>query len=64
MAKYKLWFSGWVPIDGFNTITTLSFNANGGAVFNANSGYPLKGFLNTSTGEIKIFDARRFYANN
>lgn len=52
----------WVPIDGFYTMTSLSFDANSNPVFNGNAGYPLKGFLSSSTGEVKIFDARKFYA--
>ncbi len=52
----------WIPVEGFNTITKLDFDATGGAIFNPNSGYPLKAFINTSTGEVKVFDARRFYS--
>lgn len=52
----------WIPIDGFNTVTNLTFDINGNAIFNANAGYPLKGFVNTSTGEVKTFDGRKFYS--
>ncbi len=51
----------WIPTEGFFTTTRLEFDANGNPTFNGNAGYPLKGFLNTGTGEIKYFDARRFY---
>lgn len=53
----------WLPIDGFNTITKLNFDSDGNAIFEGNSGYPLKAFVNTKTGEVKTFDARRFYAS-
>lgn len=67
IENWKIWLNRtyppgpWIPIDGFSTITNLAFDINGGAVFNPNSGYPLKGFVNASTGEVKIFDARKFY---
>lgn len=53
---------GWVPVDGFFTATNLSFKLDSTPVFNPNAGYPLKLFVNTRTGEVKMFDARRFYA--
>lgn len=52
----------WVAIDGFNTATGIDYNTmTGQPVFNGNRGYPLKGFVNTASGEVKWFDARRFY---
>lgn len=52
----------WIPLIGFHTTTQLTYESNGGPVFNSNAGYPLKGFLNISTSEVKFFDARKFYA--
>jgi len=52
----------WLAIDGFNTATGIDYNAlTGIPIFNGNRGYPLKGFVNTGSGEVKWFDARRFY---
>jgi hypothetical protein len=53
---------GWIPADGFFTTTGLTFKFDASPVFNPNAGYPLKLFVNTRTGEVKMFDARRFYA--
>ncbi len=52
----------WLPINGFTSTITTVPNADDTATFNINSGYIMKSFINTSTGEIKSFDARRFYA--
>ena len=54
---------GWVPVDGFFTTTSLGFKSDSTPIFNPNAGYPLKLFVNNQTGEVKMFDARRFYAN-
>lgn len=51
----------WVALGGFYTITRMELGANNQVTFNANVGYPLKGFLNNATGEVKTFDARKFY---
>lgn len=52
----------WLPINGFNTMVQMSPSSNTAMNINTNGGYPLKGFVNTSTGEVKVFDARKFYA--
>ncbi len=52
----------WIPLDGFNTATGLDYNINGTPIFNGNKGYPLKGFINTATSEVKWFDGRKFYS--
>ena len=52
----------WVAIEGFtSTITTIPTTSDT-VTFNVNSGYVMKSFINTANGEIKSFDARRFYA--
>lgn len=52
----------WIPIDGFTAIITSIPGPNRTATYNPSLGYPLKSFVNTSTGEVKSFDARKFYA--
>ena len=52
----------WLPVSGFTSTITTTPAPNDTASFNLNSGYVMKSFINTSTGEIKSFDARRFYA--
>ncbi len=53
--------NGWQPVDGFFTATSLGYEVTGTPVFNGNAGYPLKLFINLRTGEVKMFDARKFY---
>ena len=53
--------NGWMPIDGFTAIITSIPASNNTATYNPARGYPLKSFVNTNTGEVKSFDARRFY---
>lgn len=52
----------WFPCDGFTATMTVILGDNHSITFQGNSGYILKSFVNTSTGEIKSFDARKFYA--
>ena len=54
--------ANWVPTDGFYTTTGLDYDSSGNPIFNGNRGYPLKGFVNTATGEVRFFDARKFYS--
>jgi hypothetical protein len=49
----------WISPDGLNALTTMT-NDGGVATFNPSNGIPLKIFVNTLSGEIKIFDARAF----
>ena len=68
IKNWQIWLNktyppaNWMPIDGFNTMTGLDYTISGTPIFNGNRGYPLKGFVNTATGEVKVFDARRFYS--
>lgn len=52
----------WLPITGFTSTMTTYPGSNDTATFNPHNGYVMKAFLNTSTGEVKTFDAKRFYA--
>lgn len=53
----------WIPTDSFFSAMTLTFDVNGNATFANTSGYPMKGFVNTATGEVRWFDARKFISN-
>ncbi len=44
--------AGWFALDGFKTIIDDK---------NRSVGIPVKTFWNQNTGEIKMFDARKFY---
>jgi hypothetical protein len=52
---------GWMPISGFMAIIGTVPQVNNTANYNPNYGYPLKCFVNSQTGEVKCFDARKFY---
>lgn len=54
--------AAWIPLNEFTALIVSIPGANNTATYNTNSGYPLKSFLNTQTGEIRNFDARKFYA--
>ena len=51
----------WVAVPGFNVMTAISFH-NGGAspTFDANTGYPVKVFVNNLTGEVKTYSVYMF----
>ncbi len=51
----------WVALQGFTALTVAVPGSNNTATFNPSSGFLLKSFRNTSTGEIKSFEAHRFY---
>ena len=53
--------AAWIPINGFTAIITATPSTNATAAYNPSLGYPLKSFVNTLTGEVKSFDARKFY---
>lgn len=53
----------WVPVQGFNAITKFEFGPSGSFVFTPIVGFPVKAFLNTQTGEVKMYDARNFIIN-
>ena len=51
----------WVAVPGFNVMTTITFNAGGiSPTFDANTGYPVKVFVNNLTGEVKTYSAYAF----
>jgi hypothetical protein len=52
----------WVPLIGFNALTTCYFSTTGQLMFNPNYGFPVKAFLNQVTGEVRMFNAKLFYA--
>jgi len=52
----------WVPMQGFTSLLVSLPKEDGSVTYNLNSGYPLKSFLNTQTGEVKSFAAHNFYA--
>lgn len=54
----------WIVLDGFSALTTVEFKDDGPATFDPSRGLPLKTFINTVTGEVKIFHANMFKADN
>lgn len=50
----------WVEIQGTNALVRLDISEDRIATFQGNSGFPVKGFIDTVTGEIKLITARRF----
>jgi hypothetical protein len=54
---------GWTPLAGLHALTQFQFLQNSGAMFTPSSGYPIKVFVNTITGEVKIFPAINFIGN-
>lgn len=52
----------WIAVDGASALTGVSgdFVPRTNVVFNPNTGYPVKAFINTSNGEIKLFAAILF----
>lgn len=67
VASYVTWLNRqtpgqiWVPLLGFNAITTCHYNNFRQLIYNPNFGTPLKSFINQVTGEVRSFDAKRFY---
>lgn len=49
----------WIEMSGVNALTRIEPN-DSSVIFYPNSGFPVKGFINTQTGEIKLITARRF----
>ena len=50
----------WEPIEGVQSLTTVSRQAPNGVSFNMGSGVLVKGFINRRTGEIRLFPAKMF----
>lgn len=50
----------WIPVDGFNFMNAVKINPNNTITLEKSKGYPVKLFLNTATGEVKVFNASRF----
>lgn len=50
----------WLALNGFNALVQFNFLPNNGASFTGNSGYPVKVFVNPTTGEVKMFPAIQF----
>lgn len=51
----------WIALQGFTALIVAVPGANRTATYNTNLGFPMKSFRNESTGEIRSFDAYRFY---
>lgn len=49
----------WIAVDGFNVMPEALLNPAGGYVITS-KGYNVKIFINTDTGEIKLFPASLF----
>lgn len=49
----------WIVAEGLRALTSMTYE-NGVVAFNPNNGIPLKVFVNTLSGELKLFDARLF----
>lgn len=45
----------WEPAEGFNTMISVNRNSTGGFDTNNSKGVTVKVFVNTVTGEIKLF---------
>ena len=50
----------WQPFDGVQALTTVTRQPPNDVNFNIGSGVLIKGFVNRTTGEIKLFPARLF----
>lgn len=49
----------WQYYTGYHALTKFDFNS-GKPIFTPSSGVPVKAFLNTRTGEIRVFSANIF----
>ena len=50
----------WVHVNGFNAVTGFDYGTGQGANFNPGFGLPVKIFIDTVTGEVKLFSADLF----
>jgi hypothetical protein len=50
----------WSALDGYNALTTVTFDANNRPIYNPSFGYPIKVFINNATGEMKLFSVYKF----
>lgn len=50
----------WIEVSGTSALIKMDIEDAGKITFNGNSGFPVKAFINTQTGELKLFNARRF----
>lgn len=50
----------WKEVEGTSALIKMEVPENGPVVFHPNEGFPIKAFLNTETGEVRTFNARRF----
>lgn len=51
---------GWFALPGFHAFTKFEYLQAGGASFSPMVGYPIKVFMNGTTGEIRVFPAGVF----
>lgn len=56
----KEYGGSWIQLIGFNALTIASYEVTG-IIYNPSVGTPVKAFINTQTGEIKVYDARFFF---
>lgn len=52
----------WIVSEGLKAVTSMSLEGEK-ITFNPNAGIPLKVFVNITSGEVKLFDARKFSVN-
>lgn len=50
----------WVEINGFVSLMSAELTGARSSSFKTDSGYPVKAFINTNTGEVRLFKARMF----
>lgn len=50
----------WHPLDGFHQVTAVKFTGDHRTDITVDQGYPLKGFVNVTSGEVKFFSAYLF----
>ncbi len=51
----------WIPLSGHKSYVEMQYDLSGTPIFNPSLGFPVKLFWNQATGEIKAFDARKFF---
>ncbi len=50
----------WDAIDGVQSLTSVNRQSSNDVSFNIGSGVLVKGFINTTTGEMRLFPAKLF----
>lgn len=63
-AKLSELGPGWIFADGLHALTKVQFENGPDPVFYPSSGIPIKVFMNTDTGEIRMFPIAIFKAED